>query len=45
MVRSEKVIIFNGPKAAFDGYISEYYKHDGNNYNCYCQYKNVGFPT
>ena len=33
MVRSEKVIIFNGPKAAFDRYISEYYKHDGNNYN------------
>ena len=33
MVRNEKVIIFNGPKAAFDRYISEYYKHDGNNYN------------
>ena len=33
MVRNEKVIIFNGPKAAFDRYISEYYKHGGNNYN------------
>ena len=33
MVRPEKIIIFNGPKKAFDKYISEYYIKDGNNYN------------
>lgn len=33
MVRTEKVIIFNGPKKEFNKYISEYYVQNGNNYN------------
>lgn len=33
MVRSEKVIIFNGPKEEFNKYIPEYYIQNGNNYS------------
>jgi len=33
MVRSEKVIIFNGPKEEFNKYILEYYIQNGNNYS------------
>lgn len=33
MKRTEKIIIFNGPKEKFDVYVNDYYKKGGNNYN------------
>lgn len=33
MIRSEKIIIFNGPKEEFDKYTEEYQKKDNNIYN------------